>query len=339
MIDYKEVSNINHLELYINKKVNERISEISSQMNRVNIENNTLRKSILNKDVNIVDKIGELENRLMEELKPKSNYDKGIVGEEYIEKYLTENFHTGYTVNTRIEKGGGDLIFNYADLVYMIESKNHEYVTGIEVNKFLKNVEEGCKNGSFNIAIFISLRSTIAKKNTFDFEIVTHNGNNIVVLYLSNVNEYSRLISAAVNIGKVIYLNLRNNGNQTEELIKRIQSLRFNVDTLLKSIRSQKKTIKSLITDMEQNEFICKQLINDSIDSLKGNEEDMVSKTLEEKVLGLYRTILKEKKVVTSADYKSICKDNSVTERDINKYGLRLRAVEKIYKLRTGREI
>lgn len=115
-----------------------------------------------------VERMGRIIEPVISEIqKKKTNYEKGVAGEEEIMRCLS--LISGIEVLDTSRRGSsGDIQFSYKELSCLVEVKNHEHCAKSHLDTFVSTVLKS----SLNAGLFVSIRSTIPRKGDVHFEIV-----------------------------------------------------------------------------------------------------------------------------------------------------------------------
>ena len=137
------------------------------------------------------------------------------------------------------------------EFVMMLEIKNYTgNVNKTEIDKFYRDVKSE-NNHDIKCAVLLSLRSGIANKQDFTFEIV----NNKPVLFLHNVQNRWEYLKIVVNFFKSISNKSIDYGNSelVDTLKKILTTTKRNFNRQRKRIQKFAKDQNDDINDMEQS--------------------------------------------------------------------------------------
>jgi hypothetical protein len=145
-----------------NELLNERIFDINKSMENTKFDSIIGNFNVLN------EKLSENFDKFY-----KTSYDKGALGELFIEGYLSDVFTNCKIIKTCNETSFGDLVFIFDKVRTLVESKNINYLKPFDIDKFYKDVEIRASKNEINSAILISLHNTnlVHGKRLFHFEI------------------------------------------------------------------------------------------------------------------------------------------------------------------------
>jgi hypothetical protein len=145
-----------------NEQLTERIFEINKSMENTKYDSIIGNFNILN------EKLSDNFDKFY-----KTSYDKGALGEQFIEGYLSDVFTNCKIIKTCNETSFGDLVFIFDKVRTLVESKNINYLKPFDIDKFYKDVEIRASKNEINSAILISLHNTnlVHGKRLFHFEI------------------------------------------------------------------------------------------------------------------------------------------------------------------------
>ena len=118
---------------------------------------------------------------------------KGSQGETQLETVLTQMFPSGEVVNTSCTKASCDFLLRRSNKPnIMLENKvYHRNVDPLEVDKFIRDIQESKMNG-----VFLSQNSGISRKNNFQIDL--HKG--CILVYIHNTNYSREKIQMAIDI-------------------------------------------------------------------------------------------------------------------------------------------
>lgn len=110
----------------------------------------------------------------------------GLEGEAKVCEFIQQNFTDGNLVNSTKTGGQGDFQFYYRGVHFMIEVKNKQTLSNLDVDKFKSNV----KTTNADVGIIVSTRDNIrfpCIQNGFHMEFVeTNKGSSIPCVYITD---------------------------------------------------------------------------------------------------------------------------------------------------------
>ncbi len=178
----------------------------------------------------------------------------GNIGEEMIEKWTRELFHSVDITDTSGQTAKGDLHVKLNNKLFLFEIKNRLTVQRPDIDKFIRDIEGNASN--IHGGLFISLGSpSIPNKGDFSLEYIS----DIPVIYLY-VSDKATL---KVAIKTLMFLNNRTDNtlllmaiNQTFTHIKTMSSatvsISKNLDEMRTNLESVKREIKNGLSHLEQ---------------------------------------------------------------------------------------
>ncbi len=184
-------------------------------------------------------------------IKSHNSTIKGQEGEEHTHQQLNCLFPKAEFHDCHKESGRGDFIMTEGEFVMMLEIKNYTgNVNKTEIDKFYRDVKSE-NNHDIKCAVLLSLRSGIANKQDFTFEIV----NNKPVLFLHNVQNRWEYLTIVVNFFKSISNKSIDYGNSelVDTLKKILTTTKRNFNRQRKRIQKFAKDQNDDINDMEQS--------------------------------------------------------------------------------------
>lgn len=190
-------------------------------------------------------------------IKTQNSTLKGQQGEEQTFQQLNCLFPKAELHDCHKESGRGDFIMTEGDFVMMLEIKN--YATNVpktEIDKFYRDVKSE-NNHDINCAVFISLRTGIANKPDFEFEVV----NNKPVLFIHSVESRWEYLKIVVNFFKSIAKKSIDYGNS--EIVAALKKI---LTTTKRNFTRQRKRIekyaKEQREDIDQMEDSIKEIFS-----------------------------------------------------------------------------
>ena len=190
----KDLNNkLNDLDIF-NKKLNNKNDELTNKLFDINKLNEN------NKYETLIDNFNTLNIKLNDNFDKfyKGNTEKGIMGENFIESFLSSYFPNCKIIDTHKETAKGDMLFIFDKVKTLIESKNVQKLKKDDIDKFYRDIELRTSKNEINSAILISLNDTnlIDGKRFFHFEIK----NNIPIIMISNVFKNKEYIRFSISI-------------------------------------------------------------------------------------------------------------------------------------------
>lgn len=157
--DLNEFNRSLHLK---NEQLTERIFEVNKTMENSKFDSIIGNFNVLN------EKLSDNFDKFY-----KGSFEKGLMGEQFIENYLCDVFTNCKIINTSSETSAGDLLFIFDKVRTLVESKNINYMKQFDIDKFYKDIEIRVNRNEINSAILISLHNTnlVHGKRLFHFEI------------------------------------------------------------------------------------------------------------------------------------------------------------------------
>jgi len=197
----KELYNkLNDSDLFI-KNLNNKIDELTNKLFDINKANEN------NKYDYLINNINTLNEKLNDNFDKfyKGNTEKGIMGENFIESFLTNHFTNCKIIDTHKETAKGDMLFMFDRVKTLIESKNVQTLKKEDIDKFYRDIELRASKNEINSAILISLNDTnlINGKRLFHFEIKY----NIPIIMISNVFKNQEYIRFSISIFNYLIKN------------------------------------------------------------------------------------------------------------------------------------
>ena len=292
-----ESETINNINIENIKKINEIKEEYEDKIKDLQFENYYLEKSLKdNKEAKTLNTIIEqlkedkkelttekliLQNRINHiENKTEDKIDKfinkmtscsatkGVIGENIIKNYLSQNFGLFDIIDTSGLTGRADLFFTNKTLNLLIENKNTLSFRNEDFIKFYRDVENGVINKTINAALYISLYDVPFQngRRTFYFE----RKFGIPIIMISNVYENMGSISYAINT--LLYLiengfvpNDHDDDDEDNDFYLEIADFVTNLFTVyeksLQFIDNDRKNILNLVKSLEERTENCNNLL------------------------------------------------------------------------------
>jgi len=255
------------------ERLQSRIKENEEMLKQKNGEYNTLYSQLTDKYEEKMDKLrSQCDERIEENVKiandMRDKYEstliksqnstlKGQQGEEHTHQQLNCLFPKAELHDCHKESGRGDFIMTEDDFVMMLEIKN--YATNVprtEIEKFYRDVKSE-NNHDITCAVFISLRTGIANKPDFEFEVV----NNKPVLFVHSVENRWEYLKIVVNFFKSISKKSIDYGNS--EIVAALKKI---LTTTKRNFTRQRKRIekyaKEQHEDIDQMEQCIKEIFS-----------------------------------------------------------------------------
>lgn len=242
---------------------------ISNTIEEIDKRNSLMQQQILTELSNHNNKFVEMVENITG--KAKTSSTKGLIAENFLENTLSKFFPTdtlNITSKTAHEADMQLLSENYPKI--LIESKNYSHpVPTKEVTKFKSDLQRvNC-----NYGVFFSFNSRITGRKLIEIE----KNDNIVILYVSDIDFNSEIINLAIITIRYIAMLSQNNdfinrafiGDKSREIMEIISSLdelytslSKQKHTLLEEIRKIQDSLNNIHTSYIENEVIMKNIIS-----------------------------------------------------------------------------
>jgi hypothetical protein len=319
----KLIDKINDLDVLI-RNLHANNHELTNKLFDINkMQENNKYDSLINNFSVLNQKLGDNFDRFF-----RDNTSKGIIGEDFIETFLSESFSNCKIFNFTKEFGKGDFLFVLNESKILIEAKNVQTLKKEDIDKFYRDIDIQHTKGTINAGLLISLNDTnlINGKRLFHIEIK----NSIPIIMISNafkMTEYIRfsilIINYLIKIGICnnnesddeklsfiinsineiycffkIQINYLNNDKQMLLKIEQSYNKRevdlFNIDKLMKNIFAKypEMYIKDTVSNNNDNIESIINKIDEHIKTLEHNTEFKITiKNLEE--IGIPKNIIR----------------------------------------------
>ena len=197
------------------KDINDKNTSLYNVINDLQTKNDELTNKLFelnkmtenNKFDSIIGNFNVLNDKLNDNFNKffKGNTEKGILGEQFIESYLSDVFTNCKIIDTSSETAKGDMLFMFDKVKALVESKNVQTLKKEDIQKFYRDIEIGVSKNEINSAILISLNDTnlINGKRLFHFEIKY----NIPIIMISNVFKNTEFIRFSILIFNYLIKN------------------------------------------------------------------------------------------------------------------------------------
>ena len=239
----------------------------------------------------IGDKIDSLESSLGKLIGLSSNSSrKGEVAENLLENLIITRYGDIQYKDTSKIAHSGDAWLTFPDNgIVMLESKN--YTTTINKDEIDK-MERDMKEHNILWGIFISWNSNIQGKREFDMHIFSHQGNNYVVIMLSNLSkDTSRL-----DLGIQVLRNLRKNYSDLSKFPWIVSNIKDDLDefnniinlnySLLDGYEETEKSIKNSLSvfynKLREYQYKLNKKSKDILDKINSTMEKSINNPLED---------------------------------------------------------
>jgi len=225
----------------------------------------------------IMDKMEEMENNLLlnqKDLEGKltSNHVKGIIGENFIERIVSQIPNCQIDDVSR-EKGLTDFKMyikneKFAeDHVCLIESKNVEKVSLENLNNFRKDVLEA--DEKIHFAIFVAQRAITISGRIFSIECLSAKDHNMFLFFISDVFNNPERLLIAIQLGQTLSNNLIYSKN-VHKIMHGIDKVLININKLSENINKLSNGLKTQQTIIEN----CKKDVSNLFSNIKNISEE-----------------------------------------------------------------
>lgn len=262
-----------HEKYNIDLKLNyeNQIKELHSKLDDLYQKNNILTNKLFDINNNnqnykydtLINNINTLNNKLNDNFDKfyKGNTEKGIMGENFIESFLTTYFTNCKIIDTHKQTAKGDILFIFDKVKTLIESKNVQTLKKEDIDKFYRDVELTASKNEINSAILISLNDTNLAygKRLFHFEIKY----NIPIIMISNVFKNQEYIRFSISIFNYLIKNGINNYQHKD----------YNIIPIINTINDIYITFKSQINYLNSD----KQIIEKLYESIKKRQNELLN--------------------------------------------------------------
>ena len=223
-----------------NELLNERIFEINKSMENTKYDSIIGNFNILN------EKLSDNFDKFY-----KTSYDKGALGEQFIEGYLSDVFTNCKIINTSCDTSAGDLLFIFDKVRTLVESKNINYLKPFDIDKFYKDVEIRASKNEINSAILISLHNTnlVHGKRLFHFEIKW----GIPIIMIGDVFKNKEYIRFSISVFNYLIKNGFANSETDDEKFSFIVNTINEVYMLFKYQMTFLNNDKAMLIKMEES--------------------------------------------------------------------------------------
>jgi hypothetical protein len=252
-----KLNDLNNFNMTLHSK-NELLTERIFEMNK-SIENSKFDSIISNFNV-LNDKLSENFDKFY-----KTSYDKGAMGEQFIESYLSDVFTNCKIIRTCNDTSFGDLVFTFDKVCTLIESKNINYLKPFDIDKFYKDVEIRASKNEINSAILISLHNTnlVHGKRLFHFEMKY----GIPIIMIADVFKNKEYIRFSISVFNYLIKNGFTSSETDNEKLSFILNTINEVYSLFKSQITFLNNDKATIAKMEDS-FRKREMNLNDIDKL-----------------------------------------------------------------------
>ncbi len=292
-----ESETINNINIENIKKINELKEEYEEKLNTLQFENYYLEKSLKdNKEAKALNtiieqlkedkkelsaekiilqnRINQIENNNDDKIErfinkmTHSSATKGVIGENIIKNFLSQNFGLFDIIDTSGQTGKADLFFTNKTLNLLIENKNILSFKNDDFVKFYRDVENNVINKSINAALYISLYDVPFPNGRRGFFFERKFG--IPIIMISNVYENMYSISYAVNT--LLYLvengfisNENNEDDEDQDFYLELSDFVTNLFTIyeksMKFIENDRKNVLGLVKSLDERTENCNNLL------------------------------------------------------------------------------
>ena len=334
-----ELSNVLKKEEMMIKQYEERINEHKIMTDKLSQSyNNELqnKNELIDKIVLNTKRLDEINNTIKPVCKlfNESNDEKEDTSEEFITNLLSCNgIYNECEVRRTSKEHKGNIIFSWGELVCLIEVKNKNTLTNINIKKFKDDIITNTYNKSINCGLFISFKSdkfpTLSHTNSYKIDYIV----DTPVIYLQL--KTSDMLENAIFILKSLIQN-KTMDNQHTKIYKEsfkeyeifTEDMLMNIKNELKNIDRRKKELEVLrdkctlrITNINK----CKENL---LKNIELNDEDTINTTM---IRSYFNLIYK--------DYTNL-PDNIMTKlNNIFTYQIITKLLIKIYKLLNYRHL
>ena len=292
-----ESETINNINIENIKKINEIKDEYQEKINELRFENYYLEKSLKDnkeaKTLNTIieqlkedkkeltteklilqNRINHIENKTDDKIEKFINKmttcsaTKGVIGENIIKNFLSQNFGLFDIIDTSGLTGRADLFFTNKTLNLLIENKNTLSFKNDDFTKFYRDVESNVINKNINSALYISLYDVPFPNGRRGFFFERKFG--IPIIMISNVYENMYSISYAINT--LLYLiengfipNDQSEDDEDNDFYLEIADFVTNLFTVyeksMQFIDNDRKNILNLVKSLEERTENCNNLL------------------------------------------------------------------------------
>lgn len=243
----------------------------------------------------IITKITDVHKDLNQLLQPGK---KGRVGEVLLYNLLSDEFPGCMVKDVTKRAGCCDLLMEYKNVRFVIESKMNTYETlkshpTETIERFKKDVCLSIEGDSCNIGVFVAHMShTIPGKGIMDVEeCYSPTVGKYFLLYVCDTNNHPSRLKAVIELGRHLYMNIDKN-KKTKAIIDNVARVNLKVGIAIKNIQEMKSSIN-------QQYKVCKSLesnLDDMHKMLNGmdyaeDSNDAVEITKLERVADIYKNI------------------------------------------------
>ena len=223
-----------------NELLNERIFEINTSMENSKFDSIIGNFNVLN------EKLSENFDKFY-----KGSYERGLMGEQFIENYLCDAFTNCKIINTAHETSSGDMIFIFDKVRTLIESKNINCMKTFDIDKFYKDTEIRASKNEINSAILISLHNTnlVHGKRLFHFEIKW----GIPIIMIGDVFKNKEYIRFSISVFNYLIKNGFANSETDDEKFSFIVNTINEVYMLFKYQMTFLNNDKAMLIKMEES--------------------------------------------------------------------------------------
>lgn len=225
------------------KTINELVMEkIENRINKA------VSSAVLSdKNINsIFDKTSDIDRNL-KSLNDRFNNSskKGELSQNLFIELLATNFPTAEIIDKSKEPRSGDIHFSIDDHPpIMLEIKN--YTRNVDKKEIIKFQDDAANTGLHSI--LISLKSGIAKKKDFSFEIL----NNRILFFIHNTGFSSEKLELAFNTIYMLDSFLLSDDPKTEISDNDIRSLNIMYNNIVSSLKDMESNMKSALDSLKK---------------------------------------------------------------------------------------
>ena len=289
----------------------------------------SLKDEIMNPDISY--KIDSLETSLGKLIGLSSNScKKGEFAENLLEELIKKRYGDIDYKNTSKIPHSGDAWLTFSDNgIVMLESKNDNItINKDEVNK----MERDMKEHNIKWGIFVSWNSSIQGKREFDIHTFSHDGNNYIIVMISNLSVDNSRLDLGIQLLRKLKLNfddlpkfpwivsdITKELDELSDIVKMNYQLR---DNFLETESSIKNTLGLFYNKLREYQYKLTSKSQEILDKITSTMENSVSKSLEQnsQIFKEY----KDKKIfpILSRIFDFTCKMKWCIRNEENEYSL-----------------
>ena len=179
------------------------------------------------------------------------NIEKGNYGENYVNSHILESFPDSNLIDVSGTTASGDIIWEMEenDFKCLVEVKNVAHGKNLNIDKFVRDVNQNSDQCLVNCGLFVSLKTeNIPFKGKLKLEFV----NNVPVIYVSNVFKCPSALTYAMYMVKELqcYISKFEKGSDCEEVsVNYMNAITIYFEKLKKDFNNH----QSLIEDLKKN--------------------------------------------------------------------------------------